>query len=606
MCLRVKQFKLELPGYLSSALLSVLLLLALVVVFTLYVRAEKAIDVANSQRHQSLKLADELRQSSDDLTRMVRSYVDTGDPVYIRYYQRIIDIRDGRQPRPVGYDHPYWELYSATGKPPRPDSDQRVSLLALMQKAGFTAAELGKLAEAKTHSDALIRREQEAINLVQAAGPGDRTSVARARSLLFDEEYLRQKANIMRPIDDFLRMLEARTQSAVESAIRRAAVIRYLFAALSLALMYSLWSIHGFMRRTLGGGIDEAHGHIARLGRGDFSQEIPVAPGRKDSIMGWLAETRRQLQQLDAERKKHEQQLRIAATAFETQEGIMITNADRAIIRVNRAFTEITGYSAAEVVGRNPSILNSGRHDDEFFHQIYLTLAREGHWQGEIFDRHKDGHVYPKWLTITTVKDDAGRISHYVGSFADITERKAAEAKILGLAFYDPLTALPNRRLLMERLGHAIAKRTRFAKHGALLFLDLDNFKTLNDTQGHRLGDELLIEVAQRLNAHVREADTVARLGGDEFIVLLDDLDESSAHAAVQARVVAEKIIASLSQPYCLSNGQFQCSTSVGIALFVDPATSPETILAQADSAMYAAKKNGKNTFRFASDDRRE
>ncbi|WP_170228233.1 putative bifunctional diguanylate cyclase/phosphodiesterase [Denitratisoma oestradiolicum] len=586
-------------GWTPSFFVSGILLLALSITFAMYARSEKAVDDANDQRHLSLKLADELRQSSDDLTRMVRSYVDTGNPIYIQYYQQILDIREGRRPRPEGYDRPYWDFFKLDGRPPRPDSGQRISLMNLMMQAGFTQQELHRLEEAKLHSDALTQREFAAIELVRSADSTDHARIDQARGMLFDQEYNRRKASIMAPIDDFMVMMEARTRQAVESAAQRATMIRWLFVFLGLALMYMLWNIQGALRKTLGGSVDEVHGHITRLGRGDFSNDIPVRAGQEDSVMAWLAETRLQLQQMEEKRKENEQQLRIAATAFETQEGMMITDADRNIIRVNRAFTEITGYGMEEVLGRNPSLLSSGRHDKDFFREIYLTLGREGHWQGEIFDRHKDGHIYPKWLSITTVRDDSTQITHYVGSFADITERKAAEEKILNLAFYDTLTALPNRRLLMERLGHAIAKRTRIASHGALLFLDLDNFKALNDTQGHQVGDELLVEVAGRLTACVREADTVARLGGDEFIVLLDDLDEPGEHAAIQAQVVAEKILVSLNRPYLLSTGQFHCSTSIGIVLFVDPTTPPDTLLSRADTAMYAAKKGGKNTFRF-------
>lgn len=299
------------------------------------------------------------------------------------------------------------------------------------------------------------------------------------------------------------------------------------------------------------------------------------------------------------ERKRAKQELRIAATAFETQEGIIITDANEIIVRVNRAFTQITGYTPEEAIGNKPSILKSGRHDQDFYRAMRCDLQSDGQWEGEIWDRHKDGHIYPKWLAITAVKDSLGRITHYVGNFTDITERKASEEKIKSLAFYDTLTELANRRLLIEHLEHAIAIHVRTGYHGALLFLDLDNFKLLNDTQGHGVGDELLIEVAHRLKACVRETDTVARLGGDEFIVLLEELDTASDSAVVQVKTVAEKIVSALAEPYILSSVVHNCSSSIGIVLFRDPATTADTVLAQADTAMYAAKKNGKNAYRF-------
>ncbi|MDP1774793.1 MAG: EAL domain-containing protein [Methylobacter sp.] len=299
------------------------------------------------------------------------------------------------------------------------------------------------------------------------------------------------------------------------------------------------------------------------------------------------------------ERKRIKQELRIAATSFETLEGIIITDANEVIVRVNRAFTQITGYTPEEAIGNKPSILKSGRHDQEFYRAMRRALKSKGQWEGEIWDRHKDGHIYPKWLAITAVRDNTGCITHYVANFTDITERKASEEKITSLAFYDTLTELANRRLLTERLERAIAIHMRTGNHGALLFLDLDNFKLLNDTQGHGVGDELLIEVAHRLKACVRETDAVARLGGDEFVVLLEELDAARDSAAVKVKTVAEKIVSALAEPYVLSNVVHNSSSSLGIVLFSNSVTTAETVLAQADTAMYAAKKSGKNAFRF-------
>ncbi len=299
------------------------------------------------------------------------------------------------------------------------------------------------------------------------------------------------------------------------------------------------------------------------------------------------------------EKKLAELEQRISATAFQTQEGIIITDADQIIVRVNQAFTSITGFSAQEAIGKKPSILKSGHHDSAFYRAMHTTLNDEGYWQGEIWDRHKDGQIYPKWLTITAVKDNYDETSHYVANFSDITERKAAEDKIKLLAFYDPLTQLPNRTLLIERLDHAIATHNHVRIYGALLFLDLDNFKILNDTQGHRIGDELLIEVAERLKNCVDEADTVSRLGGDEFVVLLEKLIESDTNAALYASSVAEKILTALNEPYQLSSVLHYISASIGIVLFNSPEATVTSILACADTAMYEAKKCGKSTYRF-------
>ena len=298
-------------------------------------------------------------------------------------------------------------------------------------------------------------------------------------------------------------------------------------------------------------------------------------------------------------RQQAREALRIAATAFESQEGIFVTDAARVILRVNKAFSGITGYTEAEAVGRNPRLLSSGRHDAAFYAGMWGEIARTGAWQGEIWNRRKCGEVFPEWLTITAVRDDAGLTTHYVASFSDITSRKTAEGEIQSLAFYDPLTGLPNRRLLMDRLAQAMAERDPAALKGALLFVDLDNFKTLNDTLGHANGDLLLQQVAQRLVTCTREGDTVARLGGDEFVVLLDGLSESTAEAATQAEVVAAKIIATLNQSYQLGSYVHRSTPSIGITLFGDGQESIDEPLKRADMAMYQAKAAGRNTSRF-------
>jgi diguanylate cyclase (GGDEF)-like protein/PAS domain S-box-containing protein len=298
-------------------------------------------------------------------------------------------------------------------------------------------------------------------------------------------------------------------------------------------------------------------------------------------------------------RKQAETELRIAAAAFESQEGMLITDASGVILRVNQAFTETTGYTSGEAVGQTPSLLKSGRHNADFYRTMWETIHRTGSWQGEIWDRRKNGEIYPKWLTITAVKGDSGAVTHYVGSHVDITERKAAEDEVKNLAFFDPLTRLPNRRLLLDRLDHALATSTRSGREGALLFIDLDNFKTLNDTLGHDFGDLLLQQVAQRLETCVREGDTVARLGGDEFVVMLEDLSKDIPEAAAQTEAIGEKILASLNQTYQLATHEYHSTPSIGATLFTDHQAGVDVLFKQADIAMYQSKKAGRNTLRF-------
>jgi len=299
------------------------------------------------------------------------------------------------------------------------------------------------------------------------------------------------------------------------------------------------------------------------------------------------------------EQRQREQELRIAAITFESQEGMLIADPAGTILRVNAAFGEQTGYAAAEVVGQKVGVLKSGRHDKTFYRAMWGSLNNEGYWQGEIWNRRKSGDVYPVWLTITAVIDHHGQLTHYVGTYSDITERKEAEERIRNLAFYDPLTGLPNRRLLLDRLHQAQAGSNRSHRYGALLFIDLDNFKTLNDTQGHLTGDMLLTEVAQRLRTCVREGDTVARLGGDEFVVLLEGLSSDPDRSATLAETAAEKIRSAINQPYLLREREHHSSPSIGISLYLGHDESSEDLLKRADLAMYQAKSAGRNTIRF-------
>lgn len=299
------------------------------------------------------------------------------------------------------------------------------------------------------------------------------------------------------------------------------------------------------------------------------------------------------------ERKRMEAGLRIAASAFEAQEGIVITDTNQVILRVNRAFSAITGYAPADAVGQTPKLLKSGRHDAIYYQAMWDCIHQYGAWQGEIWNRRRSGEIYPEWLSITAVRSDAGEVTNYVGTLIDISARKAAEKEIEYLAFYDPLTQLPNRRLFLDRLRQALAGMAGHESRGAILFIDLDNFKTVNDTCGHEVGDRLLVETARRLITCVRDDDTIARLGGDEFIVMLENLSEDQREAAAQARIIGEKILAALNRPYSIAGRQHHSTPSIGVTLFFGTTNSQEELLKQADIAMYQAKSAGRNTLRF-------
>jgi diguanylate cyclase (GGDEF)-like protein/PAS domain S-box-containing protein len=316
-----------------------------------------------------------------------------------------------------------------------------------------------------------------------------------------------------------------------------------------------------------------------------------------------VAATRHQLLHLIlhdiTDRKRADEDRRIAATAFDSHEAMMITDTHAVILRVNSAFTDMTGYSHADIVGKTPSLLKSGRHDAAFFLAMHDSILRDGSWRGEIWNRRKNGELYPAWMSITGVRGTNGDVTHYVSSQSDITLRKAAEEEISHLAFFDPLTELPNRRLLMDRLRRALASSLRSSREGALMFIDLDNFKRLNDTLGHDKGDLLLRQVAQRLSACLRDNDTVARIGGDEFIILLEQLSEHPTEAAIQTESIAEKILMTLNQPYDLDGHVHHSTPSIGMTLFGDHKNNETEILKRADLAMYQAKAAGRNTLRF-------
>lgn len=326
-------------------------------------------------------------------------------------------------------------------------------------------------------------------------------------------------------------------------------------------------------------------------------------------IIGIIATIAFYIYRINFKLRASEKSLQLAASVFTyAHEGITITEPDGTIINVNDAFSRITGYSRDEVLGRNPSIFSSERHDKEHYAAMWHDLIEKGYWAGEMWNLRKNGELFAEMETISAVRDAHGNIQQYVSLFSDITERKEMEDQMHQLAFYDPLTKLANRRLLNVQLNQTMVASKRSACYGALIFLDLDNLKTLNDTHGHVVGDILLIEAADRLKNCVREMDTVARFGGDEFVVILSDLNKSKTESALQAEMVAKKIRTSLSAPYLLainsdektdSTVEHRCTASIGVVVFISHESSQDDILKWADTAMYQAKEAGRNQICF-------
>lgn len=291
--------------------------------------------------------------------------------------------------------------------------------------------------------------------------------------------------------------------------------------------------------------------------------------------------------------------LKIAAMAFDTHLGMFITDAAGRVLRTNPTFSRITGYAADEVKGRNPSMWASGRHDSTFYTEMWQTIAAEGSWQGEVWNRRKSGEVYPQWLTISAMRGDMGEVRHYVATLSDLSEAKAAESTIQRLAFYDPLTGLPNRRLLLDRLGQVISHTRRRNHYASLLLVGLDNFKAYNTTLGHASGDTLLRRLAEVLRDSLRESDTLARGGGDQFALLVQDLGDEPAHAARGAERLGEKLLREIA---CTAGGgdeSLPLTASIGISLFHDDDLDGAEAIQQAELAMYEAKREGGATLRF-------
>lgn len=277
-----------------------------------------------------------------------------------------------------------------------------------------------------------------------------------------------------------------------------------------------------------------------------------------------------------------------------TSEGILITDQHGVIQAVNPAFTQITEFTEAEAIGQTPALLRSGRHQPEFYQEMWTKLSSTGNWAGEIWNKRKNGEMFPQWLNISAIRNHQGDVQQYVGLFTDITLHKLAEDALRHRAYHDHLTDLPNRAMYTELLDKALSQARRHDQHCAVMMMDLDHFKDINDTYGHDVGDKLLITVAQRLRECLRKEDTLARMGGDEFTLLLPQAENLEDIAKV-----AEKILAALAVPICIDQKQLSTTPSIGIAVYPNDGGSPETLLKHADEAMYRVKTGGRNAYRF-------
>ena len=334
-----------------------------------------------------------------------------------------------------------------------------------------------------------------------------------------------------------------------------------------------------------------------KVAAGDLDYDVP--PQDSDNEVGHLSQAihdmvdnlTREIKQ----RREAEAGLHLSAKVFEqNSEAIIVTDAGNQIAMVNRAFCEITGYSEAEVLGRNPRFMASGRQSTQFYRAMWRELLDKNNWRGEIWNKRKNGEVFPELLTISTVRDEAGQITHYIGVFIDITERKQEEERIIRLANYDALSGLPNRNLLVDRVEQGVAQAERHGSKLAMLFIDLDHFKHINDSLGHDIGDELLKMVAERLKLCLRRTDTLARQGGDEFIALVTDIGSEN-----EAGFVAEKMVAACASGFQVDGHLLHVTPSIGISMCPEDGNTQVQLMRNADLAMYRAKDSGRNRFAF-------
>ncbi len=562
--------------------------------FVGYVNSEQAIREAYEQRHESLLLGDELRQSSDDLTRMVRSYVATGNPRFKSHYQEILGIREGKRPRPTDAQDVYWDLVLDDDQRPRPEG-AAISLMDLMKKGGITPAELAKLQDAKRASDALTRTEYAAMARVESTTPITNANRLRATEMLNDSEYHRAKASVMRPVAEFQDLVSRRTLHAVRQAELVATCLRWLLVGSGLLLGYLLWRLWGAIQR-------EMHAHEERESELDrYRQNLEkLVQERTGELIGTNAQLK---DEVEAHRQVvealSESEARFRFLAENSYDVIWLFDlASERFTYVSPSSQRLLGRSPQQIMAEPISALMTPESTTRT-RSLFAEAVRR--WNSgdrsntmqvlQVDQPHSDGHIIHTELVTTLHADDQGKPASMLGVTRDITERKRTEEAIHHLAYYDGLTQLPNRRLLLDRLQQTIARSRRSRARAGLLFIDLDEFKPINDRLGHEVGDWLLQSAARRMVDCLRPYDTAARIGGDEFVILVPDL----AHPD-HALTVAERIRAALEEPFVAESGEaLKISASIGVALYPEHGDNERDLLRVGDEAMYQAKHRGRN-----------
>ncbi|NYE60265.1 diguanylate cyclase (GGDEF)-like protein [Duganella sp. 1224] len=623
-------------------------LLLVAVAFMFYVWTEKRIDQANDVRYASHNLVEELRQSSDDLTRMARTYVATGEPQYRKNYNDIVDIREGRAPRPRNYENVYWDLVQPNGVRPRA-SDAPAPLMQLMREAHFSPEELALLATAKNESDKLINLEVAAMDLRANGG-----SVEQATAMLHDAAYHRTKADIMRPIGAVNDSVDRRTRALVEETALDANLARSAFMFSALMLVLLVWRAKRRLDAALGCSVDQLQAGMEKLGRGDFSDPLTVNDNARDSVWGWLAHTQQGLARLDRERNEALERIqrisRLYSALSQCNQAIVRSHSEAELFeRICRDVVNYGGMAMAWIgiidkehgrinvaasfgggveyldqlevsldpntpEGRGPIGL-SYHSGQPYWCQDYQHAPETAYWHAHgarygwassaAVPLRRDGEIigfFAPYSSDVNAFDPEVRelllemtldIEFALKNFDREAVRQQADQRVQYLAHYDLLTGLPNRSQLHERARHLLEQARIHRTPMALLMMDLDHFKDINDTLGHTVGDALLSELALRLTGCLRETDLVARLGGDEFIFVLPNAGGS------EASDVARKLLNVTGQAHTVGAHDLKVSASIGIAMYPDDGWDVETLLQRADAAMYQVKRAGRHDFRF-------
>jgi diguanylate cyclase (GGDEF)-like protein/PAS domain S-box-containing protein len=585
-----------------TAILMLLLFAIGIMVFHAF-RIQNDIAISEGHRYRSLLLAGELLHSSEDLTRMARTYVTTGNPVYQRHFFEILDIREGKKPRPQNYTATYWHLVDA-GKTPVLEQSRSISLLEMMHNEGFSKQETVLVQEAKANSDKLTQLERRAFAALEGLyddgsgnlivrGPPDRTF---ATDLLFGERYVAEKARIMEPIRQFTELLDLRTRTQVDDGLARLQrQIQLVMSLIVIALLAVVAAIF-YTRRAILRPLTQLHDQAIHVTQGNYAARCDIDTKNELAELGMTLNSMAQAIEQDiAARKSAEESMRQAAMVFEnSSEAMMVTDASSIIVSVNPAFTKVTGYTSDEIVGMHPDILSTGLHDEFFFQTMRTTLETTGYWEGEVTGRRKNKEIYAEWRKVNAIHNEDGSVHRWVILFSDITSKKRSDELIWEQANFDSLTGLPNRYMFHNRLKQEITKANRTGSSIALILLDLDHFKEVNDTYGHNVGDLLLKEAAWRLSSCVRGVDVVARLGGDEFTVILGGLNNT-----ISINRVVRDILHRMAEPFLLGDEVAYVSTSMGITFYPQDATEVEVLVRNCDQAMYAAKNQGRNCFSY-------